>query len=463
MAVDRLPRRMRPGLVPIEPALLPVVLRLVHLLLPLLLRLRLFPWLPAAITRVEVVGGERLARCWAAFASGGTRLILAFRHGEVDDPLVGLQLLARELPRQARRLGVPLPRPLHAQFLFDRGMPLWGGRPLGWLLGRLGGVSVRRGRQPDWTALRRARHLVLEGPFPFAMAPEGATNGHGETIGPLEPGVVQLGLWALDDLRRAGRREEVVILPVAIQYVYARRDWRRLERLLGGLERAVGLSPPGTAMPPCARLGRIGETLMTELEDFLGLPSAPAGPAGSDTDARLARLLDGLLADAESRLGLVARGGPEARCRRIEEAVWCRRFRDDLPPRRRLPALRRALADWTAHEAGLAELRMRLAECFVAVSAGYVPARPSFERHMELALLLHDALARLRGDRLPARPRLGARHARVSVGAPIPLGERLRRLAVDAHERKAGSRRSSRRLIDAVSAEIRHSFESALI
>lgn len=40
-------------------------------------------------------------------------------------------------------------------------------------------MAAERGDRPDWTALR-------EGRFPFALAPEGATNGHGERVGPLE-------------------------------------------------------------------------------------------------------------------------------------------------------------------------------------------------------------------------------------------------------------------------------------
>ncbi|MCX5968630.1 MAG: hypothetical protein NTV57_13515 [Cyanobacteria bacterium] len=104
---------------------------MVQALLPLLLRLRIFAWLPAAITRIDVEGDDTLARCWHRFGSGQARLILAFRHVEVDDPLLGLHLFSRVLPRRAAKLGLKLPVPFHPQFLFDRGMPLWGGRLLG--------------------------------------------------------------------------------------------------------------------------------------------------------------------------------------------------------------------------------------------------------------------------------------------------------------------------------------------
>ncbi|MFM7362354.1 MAG: 1-acyl-sn-glycerol-3-phosphate acyltransferase [Cyanobium sp.] len=458
-------RGVRPPLAPIAPAFDRRVLALVHAALPLLLRLRLFPWLPAGITGLEVVDGDTLSRCLHRFHAGQIRLILAVRHAEVDDPLSALWLLSRDQPRRARRLGLAIGRPVHAHFLFDRGMTLWAGAALGWLLGRLGGVSLRRGRHPDWTALRQARRLVLEGRFPFALAPEGATNGHGERIGPLEPGGAQLGLWCLEDLQRDGRGEEVLILPIALQYRYARPDWPALARLMGRLERSLGLPPwrdplEAPAPDPAAlhrRLVRLGDALMGRLEGFYALESAPALERGE----RIARLLDRALATAEGRLRLAARGTPEDRCRRLEEAIWSRVYPDDLPPLGQLSPLDRGLADWRAVEASLAERHMRLAECFGAVSGRYVEQRPSYERFMETTLLIHDALSRLRGDRLPARPRLGARCVRLSVAAPLSVQERLQALRAAGNGER--SRRLGRAVIASLNDDIRRSFEGSLI
>jgi hypothetical protein len=465
------PAGVGPPLRPIAPAFDGRVLALLQAALPLLLRLRLFPWLPAGIRRLEVVNGDGLCRCLHRFHHGEIRLILAFRHVEVDDPLAALWLLGRDQPRRARRLGLAIGRPVHAHFLFDRGMTLWGGKGLGWLLGRLGGVSLRRGRRPDWTALRRARQLVREGRFPFALAPEGATNGHGERVGPLEPGGAQLALWCREDLEREGRPRQVLILPIALQYHYLRADWPGLARRMAGLERALGLSPgfgptgaaasgeePGPdSLHP--RLVRLGEALIARLERFEDLPPDP----DLDRGQRLARLRERALAVAEARLGLRAGGTPESRCRRIEEAVWNRVFPDDLPPLERLSPLERGLADWRAREASLAERHMRLAESGVAVSGFYVQERPTYERFQEITLLIHDVLARLRGDGLPARPRLGGRRVRLSVGEPLVVGG-PGPVAGDAGSGCGPSRRARQRAaIASLNAAIRRSFEAALL
>jgi hypothetical protein len=439
---------------PIPPAFDRRVLALLHGALPVLLRLRLFAWLPAGLRGLEVANGDTLCRCLHRFHVGEIRLILAFRHSEVDDPLAALWLLSRDQPRRARRLGLSIGRPVHAHFLFDRGMPLWGGAGLGWLLGRLGGVSLRRGRQPDWAALRQARRLVREGRFPFALAPEGATNGHGERIGPLEAGGAQLGLWCLEDLEHRGDGREVLIVPIAIQYFCRCQTWRPVRRWMGSLERELGLPPwpertaTGVALLP--RLERLEEGVLERLERVEGLPATASLPLPE----RYQRLRERCLAAAEARLDLLATGSPERRCRRIEEAVWQRVHPDDLPPLEQLSPVDRALADWRADEAALAERHMRLAETFVAVSGSYVRDRPSLERFQETTLLLHDALARLRGEGPSGRPRLGARRVRITVGEALSVRE---------FQAGAGAGRPGRqRVIEALNGAIRASFETAL-
>ncbi|MEX1317808.1 MAG: 1-acyl-sn-glycerol-3-phosphate acyltransferase [Synechococcaceae cyanobacterium] len=430
---DRRLARVQPPLAPIRPAYRPLVLRLVHALLPLLLRWRLVRWLPAGITHLELENAEPLVALLRRFRQGRCRLLLAFRHSAVDDPLCGLWLFSRGLPPPLR------PQPVH--FFYDRGMPLWAGRPLGWLLAALGGVSLRRGRQPDWSALRQARELMRDGPFPFGVAREGATNGLGDQLGPLEPGSARLALWCRDDLRRTGRSEAVWIVPIGIHYRYPDAPWPRLERLLGRLERQMGVAqaaaedhtdgPALTRPERCRRrLLRLGEQLLAALEAFYGRfgeghggaggSAGESGEAMASCDGRIAALRDRVLRLAEARLSVRPAGSHEDRCRRLEEVAWQWIHREDLPPRQRLSPLQRDLADEAAAEAALALRHMRLVETFVAVSAGYL-AEPSFERCADVALLLHDGLARLGGGPLPARPRLGRRHALLQVAEPIPV------------------------------------------
>lgn len=467
-------QHVQPGLTPIAPVFNANVVKLIHWTLPLFLRFQIFPWLPAGINRIDVVNGETLLQHYRQFQSGQIRLILAFRHVEVDDPLCALYLLSRSLPRLAQAAQTPLQNPLHAHFLYDRGMPLWGGKGLGWLLSRFGGVSLHRGKRPDWQALRAARELMLNGDFPFAIAPEGATNGHSELIGPLEPGVAQLGFWCVEDLKKADRTETVWMLPIGVQYFYRDAPWHRLDQLMSELEESVGLpvNPIATVSDhECTtrfyqRLLTIGEVLLSKLEQFYQrfypTHSTPSPLLTADPNAhnpelaqRIQILLDRSLGVAEAYFGVTPTGTPVDRCRRMEEAAWTHIYRSDLATSGKLSTLDRGLADWMAQEASLRMIHMRLAESFVAVSGSYVAERPSFERFAETTLIMFDALARIRGDKLPRRPRLGMRQARVTVSDPISVSDRW--------EAYQANRRAAKQAVEDLTQAIRTALEATIV
>ncbi|KEF41296.1 MAG: hypothetical protein ER33_12315 [Cyanobium sp. CACIAM 14] len=411
----------------LPPHLDPRVVAAGRLLLPLWLR-------RCGIRSVEVEGMERLLAAYERFRRGESRLLLAFRHPSLDDPAVLAQLLWRALPRAGRARGLQWRPAPHAQFLYDRGIPLWAGEGVGWLLQRLGGCSIQRGSL-DLPALRTARELLLSGPHPFAVAPEGATNGHSELVSPLEPGVAQLALWTADDLARAGRDEAMELLPIGLQYVFEAPPWQGIERLLAGLEGEAGLPPdPVQRNDPEGLYGRLlalGERELTLLEDFYRssygrhLPVTTASP-GEDSNgvlsARLGRLLEVALGVVEETFGLEGRGDLSGRCRRLEQVGWERVYGSGREP---VCALQRGLAARLAQETETRLWHMRMAESFVAVSGRYVRERPSPERFADTLLLLWATHRRLLGDDPGRRPRLGRRRARVRIGEPMAVGERL--------------------------------------
>ena len=328
--------RTQPKLNFIPPDFNPFIIRCVHWSLPILRRFRIQPWLPAGIKEIEIVNGETVVELYHQFQIGKIRLILAFRHCEVDDPLSGLYLLSRGIPRIARQQGIALKPPIHSHFMYDRGMTIWAGDWLGWLFAKIGGVPVHRGKTLDWQAIKQIRELLVNGQFPLVVAPEGATNGHSEVISPLEPGVAQLAFWGVEDLAKHDRVERVVVVPINIQYHYLNPQWSKLDRLLSKLEADCGLSPQATpsAKPPqeldYSRLLRLSEYLLSEMEQFYSsfyhyrLPdlSQEATSPEENITLRLERLLDVSLATGESYFGLKKTGNVIERCRRLEEAGW---------------------------------------------------------------------------------------------------------------------------------------------
>ncbi|RMF70081.1 MAG: 1-acyl-sn-glycerol-3-phosphate acyltransferase [Cyanobacteria bacterium J069] len=425
--------------------------------LPVLFRLRLKPWLPVGISRVKVVNAERLALLYHKFQLGQVRFILAFRHPEVDDPFSMLYLLSKAVPQAARQHHIKLRSPVHSHFVYDRGMTIWAGDWLGWLFSRLGGIPIHRGKRLDRTGIRVARELLLNGQFPLAIAPEGATNGHSEAVSPLEPGVAQLGFWCAEDLHKKGRAEQVYIVPIGIRYRYPRPIWSQIDRLLSRLEQETGLLPLAQAKGLTnesltnegltneslikdlryQRVLRLADHLLSEMEGFyrrfypqflkpeLDSDRKPDESGNQRLMGRLNALLEAALGAAEVHFQLDAEGTIIDRCRRLEEAGWNAMYREDLSATfEALPPFQRGLANWGAEEAEIRLRHMRLVESFVAVTADYLQTQPTAERFAETALLMFDLVARIKGDDMPARPRLGWRHSHITVGEPICVSDR---------------------------------------
>ncbi|PSN19030.1 glycerol acyltransferase [filamentous cyanobacterium CCP5] len=416
--------RAQPALEFIPPDFDPRVLAVTQGLLPLWMR-----W-QVKLVDVEVEQAEILAQLYDQFQRQQVRFLIAFRHPSPDDPYCLARLLWSAVPKAARQTGLSLRSPLHAHFIYDRGIPLWAGRWIGWLYAKLGGTPIQRGKV-DRQGLRSARHLFAHGTLPLAAAPEGGNNGHTEIVSPLEPGVAQLSFWCVEDLQRANRPERVVILPLGIAYHYVAPPWKPLEVLLQELETVCGLQQPSAAQvgeTPISRLYprlyRLGEHLLVTMEDYYRNYYGCQLKAEGSLDQRLSNLLDQALSVAESYFQMAPRGSVIDRCRRIEQAGWERIFRDELRNRRDLPALQRGLADRIAEEAQLRMWHMRLVENFVAVTGRYVRSHPSAERFAETLMLVRDTIAFIQGKNPFPRPKLGAQKARLRVGEPIEVSDR---------------------------------------
>lgn len=438
--MPRLIDSTQPPLKFIPPSFNLLVLQIFGWLLPIILRYRTRPWLPAGIVNIEAKNTKVLAELYQQFQAGKIRFLIAFRHPEVEDPLCMLYLLSHIVPKVARQQNISLQHPVHSYFMYDRGMTVWAGNWLGWLFSQVGGVPVRRGRRLDRQAIQTARELFANGQLPIAVAPEGGTNGHSGIVSPLEPGVAQMGFWCVEDLQKANRSETVLIVPIAIQYRYIEPPWSKLDWLLSKLEADSGLpvqSISQSAIPSREqiyhqRLYRLAEYLIAEMEEFYrrfyhqDIPKITSSDTTSDLDliARLHRLLDKALQVAEQYFGLQSKGNFIDRCRRLEEAGWNYIYREDLSDINALPPFKRGLADWIAQEADLRMLHMRLVESFVAVTTNYIEQQSTAERFAETTLLIFDMLSRIKDTTLPGRPNLGWKKAQITVGEPISVTER---------------------------------------
>jgi hypothetical protein len=277
-------------------------------------------------------------------------------------------------------------------------------------------------------------------------APEGATNGHNEIVSPLEPGISQLGFWCVEDIQKAGRSEQVLIVPIGIKYQYIYDPWDALDGLLTQLEIDSGLpvedgnlteeTPKSQQHLRYRRLFRLSGYLLTRVEEFYTrfyhqtLPAASTSTAfappttNEELVTRLRSLLDVALKVAEQAFNLQPKGSLIDRCRRLEQAGWDWIFREDIKNIDALPALERGLADRIAEEASLRMWHMRLVESFVAVTGRYVVEKQTAERFAETTLLIWDTMTKIKGGNAFKRPKLGKQRVQLTVGEPISISQR---------------------------------------
>ena len=411
----------------------------------------ILPWWLKLHTNIKAIQAENLdtlVELYEQFQTKKIRLLLAFRHPNTNDPLCMAYLFWRLVEAHARKQGVKLKLPIHAHFIYDRGIPLWAGEWVGSLYANLGGTSIQRGKL-DLLGLRSARDLFANGNFPLAASPEGATNGHNEIISSLEPGIAQLAFWCVEDLHKASRSEDVIILPIGIKYTYLEPPWQAIAELLTKLERKTGLVTKQELKLAdntitqsqiellYQRLYQLGEKLLTQIENFYRkfyhqhlspLSSESENDPETEPNQKLARrlkhLLDTALKVAEDYFNIKPKGNLVDRCRRLEQAGWDYIYREELKENEQVSPFERGLANHVAEEASLQMWHMRMVENFVAVTGYYVKENPSVERFAETVIILWDLVTRIEGGNTLIRPQLGQQQVKLTMGEPISISSR---------------------------------------
>jgi len=419
--------RIQPPLEHIPPQFNPLALKGIKLIMPLWLRTQ------CQITQINTHNTLTLAQLYHQFQQQQIRLILAFRHPTTYDPYSMAHLLWSALPQTAKQHKIPLKPPVHTHFMYDRGIPIWGGKLVSTLFSQLGGTSIQRGKL-DRNGLKCARSLLLNGQFPLTLAPEGGVNDHSELIGPLEPGVAQLGFWCVEDLQKANRCEKVAILPIGIRYSFPQPPWQQIDQLLHELEEDLGLPPLSNPSPDHStqsrypRLLRIGENLLSLMESFYrqfydvqfeDLPDLP--DPNENFSQRLNRLLENALQVSESYFKIQPKGSFLDRCRRLEQAGWERIYRSDIE---KLSPVESGLGNLVAEEASLRMSHMRIVERVCAVTGKYVREKPTAERFAETLLILWKVISWIKSGKVDARPNLGPLETTLTVGEPLWVNDR---------------------------------------
>lgn len=333
-----------------------LVIGSVKLLLPLLMRLT------TKVSHVDI-DSESLDRLKS---TDGYPTIMVPNHPSRADPHVLFTLSTRYGERF---------RYMCARETFDR--KIAGLKLRGFFMTRLGVYSVVRGavdrdsfRLTRETLAKQARKLVIFG--------EGEISHQNETIMPFESGIVQFGMWALNDMEKAGGLKPLYLVPVGIKYVYRNNMWDQIEEALANLERSVLPDPADRPTDLYDRVKYVGGALLSILarEYHLRLDD------GATLNDRILQMREHILSQMESFLELSPQSdrNPLRRVRAIQNRIDEEIYRD--------------VDEMTEYERGVHAQRVDKFRQFytdvrrivnsIAIYEGYIGEDPSQERFLEV-------------------------------------------------------------------------------
>lgn len=283
------------------------------------------------IKAVKILGTDQIVDSFLAFQKNENRLMIVFRHPYGDEPQIIGHTILKVLPKKARKLGKSLKKKTHAHFIHGYEVPLWSPPPIGWLLPRIGALPVHHSKL-DSKGLARLRKTMINGPYPLALAPEGQVSYSSQSLPRMERGFAHIGLWCADDLTKAGRSEQVEILPLSVHYSYGKRGIQVLERALKLLEQECNITPSSTE--PVLRLQEAARVIVKISEEFYAdlkreKRATKTNPEDmhKNIQERWIRVLEHALETAEKYLNLPDDGEIITRVYRIRQYCWDRIYR----------------------------------------------------------------------------------------------------------------------------------------
>jgi hypothetical protein len=369
---------------------------------------------------LEMIHPERLVRAYRDFFDKKSRLIVAFRHPYGDEPQLIAYVIAKQLIREAGKLGVRFPKKPHAHFIHGYEVPLWANAFERWVLPRVGAIPVYHTKF-DSASVNRIRLLVKDGAYPLALAPEGQVSYTSEGLPRIEQGTARIGLWCAEDLAKEKRPESAAIIPVSVHHVWKKGAGKELDRLIALTESACGIiGRDGTGR--FERLSAIADRALFLLEQHYARYLGPFSPGGGAPRAeRLAAVMEAALKTAERSLGIKPDGDLIRRVYKIRQTCWDRIFRTDIQDLEELPPVERRIADRFAAEAWLASRHMELVDIAYYLDFDRLKKSDPLDLCIETAQNYYDLVSRMSGGNLSDRKNVSGKKAIIIIGEPIPI------------------------------------------
>lgn len=187
------------------------------------------------------------------------------------------------------------------KFMASRQVFEWMYGIAGKVISNLGAFSVIAGI-PDRESLKAARAFLAEKEGKLVLFPEGEpTSGENDNLMPFQPGLAQLGFWALEDARKKDPKADIVVLPGFMKYVIDASEkeiMKDLNESMRPLEKKYKIDPGRHNM--LKRFLDLGKAMLVEAEAEYNIKDAEH----HDFDYRIGRVRHAMLDNVAERLGL---------------------------------------------------------------------------------------------------------------------------------------------------------------
>jgi hypothetical protein len=258
-------------------------------------------------------------------------------------------------------------------FMASRQVFEWGYGVVGRFIQNLGAFSIIPGAA-DRDSLRTGRRILASPRGKLVLYPEGEpTSGENDNLMPFQPGIAQLGFWALEDARKIDPQADVKILPSFVKYIMNGTDASikaELHASLHRIERRYQVDAGNKNL--LRRFLTVGRVLLEDAESQYRVPMA----SRDDFDYRVGRVRHAILDSVAERIGLAsydARGDAIQKLRHLLATLEMveLKFRDE-----RLPRLSHKELEWAKREC-------YKAYDVITIKPGYLISRPTAERFFE--------------------------------------------------------------------------------
>lgn len=167
------------------------------------------------------------------------------------------------------------------KFMASRQVFNWQGGAIGWFIRRIGAYSVIAG-VADRDAMKLTRQILSDPTGKLVIFPEGEpTSGEVDTLMPFQPGVAQLGLWGLEDARKADPQADINVWYGFMKFVIIspkEKILHDLNKSLVKIEKKLGIAELNSGKHLLHRFLTAGRLLLEQAErDFHVTPEPEKG------------------------------------------------------------------------------------------------------------------------------------------------------------------------------------------